>query len=140
MGSTPAIYKQDKVVFSLAGIPVDDIPEDGEITVEYDRDRITKQLDFEQGGIFSTKNGKPARISVPILQHSKWHVILSNYRNLDEMIVVSLADRNDYAGATTFIGAHAMIQDPSVSFGTDATSKTYVFEVMHLMDVTIPTV
>lgn len=105
MGATPAVYKQSEVIFAVLGIPMEDIAEDEEISVEYDRDRITKQNDIKQGGIFSVRNGKPAKISVPILQHSRWHSVLANYRNLDQMIPVSLSDRNNYGSATTFIGA-----------------------------------
>jgi len=138
MGATPAVYKQEKVIFTIAGIPVDDIAEDSEITVEYDRDRITKQNDIRDGGIFSVRVGKPAKITVPIMQHSRWNTVLLNYRNLDKMIPISLSDRNDYGNGTTFITAHAMIQDSGASFGAEATSRSYVFEVMHLTDVTAP--
>ncbi len=133
-----SIYKQSKVIFSIAGIPVTDIAEDGEITVEYDRDRVTKQNDINTGGIFSVRNGKPAKITVPIMRNSRWHTIISNYKNIDKMVAVSLADRNDYGSNKTYVSTHAMIQDAPDTFGADASSVGYVFEIVHLMDITAP--
>lgn len=134
----PAVYKQSKVIFSVNGVPMEDIAEDESITIEYDRERITKQLDIHEGGIFSLRSGKPAKISVPVLQHSKWISILSAYRNAEGMVAVSLEDKNEYGNAQTFVSAHAMIQDPNVEYGTEASSRTFVFEIIHLTDVTLP--
>ena len=134
----PAVYKQSKVIFSVAGIPMEDIAEDESISIEYDRERISKQLDIHEGGIFSLRSGKPARITVPVLQHSRWISILSEYRNAEQMVPISLEDKNEYGNAQTFVAAHAMIQDPNVEYGTEASSRTFVFEIIHLTDVTLP--
>lgn len=136
--ATPAIYKQSNVIFSVNGIPMVDIAEDESITIEYDRERISKQLDIHEGGIFSLRSGKPARISVPVLQHSRWISILSAYRNAETMVAVSLEDKNNYGNAQVFVSAHAMIQDPNVEYGTESSSRTFVFEIIHLSDVTLP--
>lgn len=134
----PAFYKQNKVIFSVNGIPMEDIAEDESISIEYDRERISKQLDIHEGGIFSLRSGKPARISVPVLQHSRWISILSAYRNAEQMVAISLEDKNDYGNAQVFVSAHAMIQDPNVEYGAEASSRVFVFEVIHLSDVTLP--
>lgn len=134
----PAVYKQSKVIFSVNGVPMEDIAEDESISIEYDRERISKQLDIHEGGIFSLRSGKPARISVPVLQHSRWISILSAYRNAEQMVAISLEDKNDYGNAQVFVSAHAMIQDPNVEYGTEASSRVFVFEVIHLSDVTLP--
>ncbi|MGL5713873.1 MAG: hypothetical protein ACRCX2_12695 [Paraclostridium sp.] len=134
----PAVYKQSNVIFSVNGVPMTDIAEDESISIEYDRERITKQLDIHEGGIFSLRSGKPARISVPVLQHSRWLSILSAYRNAESMVAISLEDKNDYGNAMTFVSAHAMIQDPAVEYGTEASSRTFIFEIIHLSDVTAP--
>ncbi|MEG0151555.1 MAG: hypothetical protein RR744_00050 [Cellulosilyticaceae bacterium] len=138
MATAPAVYKQNKVIFSVAGIPVEDIAEDEEITINYDRDRISKQLDIGKGGIFSVRDGNPATIEVPILQHSKWISILTNYKKLDKMVAISLEDKNDYNNTAMFVSAHAMIQNVPVSYGSEASSRTFVFEIMHLEDIIIP--
>ena len=138
MSTRPNIYKQHKVVFSIAGVPVDDIAEDEEITIEYDRDRISKQLDIHEGGIFSLRSGKPAKITVPILQHSKWISRLDTIINAEQMIPITLEDRNEYGSRQSFIGAYALVQDPNVSFGSEASSRSYVFEVIHLQTITAP--
>lgn len=134
----PAVYKQSKVIFSVNGVPMEDIAEDESITIEYDRERISKQLDIHEGGIFSLRSGKPARITVPVLQHSRWISILSAYRNAEKMVAVSLEDKNEYGNAQTFVAAHAMIQDPNVEYGTEASSRSFAFEIIHLTDVTLP--
>ncbi len=136
--ATPAIYKQSNVIFSVNGVPMVDIAEDEAITIEYDRERISKQLDIHEGGIFSLRSGKPAKISVPVLQHSRWVSILSAYRNAEAMVAVSLEDKNNYGNAQVFVSAHAMIQDPNIEYGTEASSRTFVFEIIHLSDVTLP--
>lgn len=136
--ATPAIYKQSNVIFSVNGVPMVDIAEDEAITIEYDRERISKQLDIHEGGIFSLRSGKPAKISVPVLQHSRWISILSAYRNAEAMVAVSLEDKNNYGNAQVFVSAHAMIQDPNIEYGTEASSRTFVFEIIHLSDVTLP--
>ncbi|MGL5716967.1 MAG: hypothetical protein ACRCX2_28385 [Paraclostridium sp.] len=134
----PAVYKQSNVIFSVNGVPMTDIAEDESITIEYDRERISKQLDIHDGGIFSLRTGKPARITVPVLQHSRWLSILAGYRNAEAMVEVSLEDKNDYGNAMTFVSAHAMIQDPAVEYGTEASSRSFVFEIIHLSDITAP--
>lgn len=134
----PAVYKQSKVIFSVNGVPMEDIAEDESITIEYDRERISKQLDIHEGGIFSLRSGKPARITVPVLQHSRWISILSAYRNAEKMVAISLEDKNEYGNAQTFVAAHAMIQDPNVEYGTEASSRSFAFEIIHLTDVTLP--
>lgn len=139
MASTaPAVYKQHKVVFSVDGVPVTDIAEDEGITIEYDRERISKKLDMHEGGIFSLRSGKPARINVPILQHSRWISILAGIINAEKMVAISLEDKNEYGNTQSFISAHALIQDPNVEYGTEASSRVYVFEVIHLTDITAP--
>ncbi|MGL5717429.1 MAG: hypothetical protein ACRCX7_11080 [Cetobacterium sp.] len=134
----PAVYKQSKVIFSVNGVPMEDIAEDESITVDYDRERITKQLDIHEGGIFSLRSGKPARITVPVLQHSRWISLLSAYRNAEAMVAISLEDKNDYGNAQVFVSAHAMIQDPNVEYGTEASSRSFAFEIIHLSDVVLP--
>lgn len=134
----PAVYKQSRVIFSVNGVPMEDIAEDESITIEYDRERISKQLDIHEGGIFSLRSGKPARITVPVLQHSRWISLLSAYRNAEQMVAVSLEDKNEYGNAQTFVAAHAMIQDPNVEYGTEASSRSFAFEIIHLTDVTLP--
>jgi hypothetical protein len=133
-----AVYKQNKVIFTVGGVPVNDIAEDSEISVSYDRDRISKRMDINEGGIFSLKDGKPAAIEVEIMQHSEWISILANYRNTELTVPITLSDRNDYGNTTTFVAADAMIQDPSFSYGAEATSRSFRFEVLHLSDVTNP--
>lgn len=138
MAGQIGIYKFSEVIFSVGTIPVDDIPEDGEIRVTYDRERVTKQIDVTTGGIYSWKHAKPARIEVPILPHSPWVSALQNYRNLGKLIPIALEDKNDYGSGAKFICAKAMIQDSEVSYGTDATSYTFIFECIHLDDVYAP--
>lgn len=139
MSSTaPAIYKQHKVVFSVNGMPVTDIAEDEGITIEYDRERISKKLDMHEGGIFSLRSGKPARITVPILQHSRWISRLATLINAEQMVAISLEDKNDYGSTQSFISAYALIQDPNVEYGTEASSRSFAFEVIHLTDITAP--
>lgn len=134
----PAVYKQKNVIFSVNGVPVKDIAEDSSITVEYDRERISKQLDIHNGGIFSLRSGKPARISIEIMQHSPWISILAGYRVAESMVAVDLNDLNYYGSSVQFASGHAMIQDPNVEYGTEASSRTFVFEIIHLADVTSP--
>jgi len=138
MATTTSIYKQSNVIFSVNGIPVTDIAEGEEIRVTYDRDRITKTLDISGGGIFNVRLGKPSRIEVPILQHSRWISVLANYKNTDQMVTVALSDMNDYSNTVTLASAHAMIQDPEISFGEEASSRTFVFDIINLLDVTNP--
>jgi hypothetical protein len=133
----PAVYKQSNVIFSVNGVPVVDIAEDSEITIEYDRERISKQLDIHEGGIFSLRSGKPAKITLELLQHSNWISILSAYRNAEAMVAVTLEDKNEYGNAMVFASAFAMIQDPAVSYGTEASSRSFVFEIINLTDVTM---
>ena len=137
-GTKPAVYKQNKVIFTVDGVPVNDIAEDSEIRVSYDRERISKQLDINKGGIFSLRDGKPATIEIEIMQHSEWMSILANYRNLEKMVAVSLSDMNSYGNKSSFVSAHAMIQDPEFSYGAEAASRTFRFEIIHLADVTLP--
>jgi hypothetical protein len=134
----PAVYKQSKVIFSVNGVPMQDIAEDESISISYDRERISKQLDIHEGGIFSLRSGKPARISVPVLQHSRWVSILNAYRDSELMVAVSLEDKNEYGNAQSFVSAHAMIQDPAVEYGTEAQSRVYEFEIIHLSEITLP--
>lgn len=136
--AAPAVYKQNLVTFSVGGIPIMDIAEDESISVTYDRQRIEKTLDINTGGLFSVRNGKPAAIEVPILQHSKWITILSNYKDLDMMIPICLSDNNAYGNGMKFISAHAMIQDPDFEYGSVAASRVFRFEVIHLSDVVLP--
>ncbi|MGL5051264.1 MAG: hypothetical protein ACRC6E_11675, partial [Fusobacteriaceae bacterium] len=98
----------------------------------------SKQMDIHEGGIFSLRSGRPAKISVSILQHSRWISILSAYKNAELMVAISLEDKNEYGNAQSFISAHAMIQDPSVEYGTESSSRTFVFEIIHLSEVTLP--
>lgn len=140
MSTRPAVYKQNKVIFSVAGIPVEDIAEDAEITINYDRDRISKQLDISKGGIFSVRDGNPATIEVPILQHSKWISILTGYKKLDQMVPITLSDMNEYGNTAMFVSAHAMLQNVPVAYGSEASSRTFVFEIIHLEDIITPEV
>lgn len=138
MATSTAMYMQSKVVFSVGGIPVTDIAEGEEIRVTYDRESVSKTLSIEGGGLFNVRLGKPARIEVPILQHSRWISVLSNYKNLHQMVPISLSDMNDYGNTVTLASAHAMIQDPEVSFGEEATSRVFIFDIINLLDVTNP--
>lgn len=136
--ATPAVYKQSNVILSVNGVPVEDIAEDDAISVDFDRDRITKQLDINNGGLFSVRGGSPARISVPIMQHSRWIAILAGYKAAETMVTVSLEDKNDYDSAAMFITAHAMIQDVPVAYGTEASTRTYIFEIINLQEIILP--
>ena len=138
MSTRPAVYKQHKVFFTIGGIPVEDIAEDEAIQIEYDRDRISKKLDIHEGGIFSLRSGKPAKITVPTLPHSKWISRLDAIIKAEQMVPITLEDRNDYGNKQSFISAHALVQDPNVEFGTEASSRSYVFEVIHLITITVP--
>lgn len=128
------IYKFSEVIFSINTIPVDDIPEDGEISIEYDRDRVTKQIDVNTGGIYSWKHGKPARVTIQILPNSRWVNALQNYRNLGKPLAITIEDRNDYESKPKFVCGKAMVLDGDVSFGTDATPVTFIFECIQLDD------
>lgn len=132
-------YHQSEVKFSVFGIPVTDIPQDAEITVEYDEDKITKTIDCSGGGgIFSVRDSTPAKITVPILPNSRWVAILNGYMTSNKMMPVILKDMNDYAGATSYVSAHAMLQRTSGSYGAEATNKEYTFEVIQLLEATLP--
>lgn len=128
------VYKFSEVIFSVGGLTVDDIPEDGEIKITYDRERITKQHDVTTGGLYSWKHAKPAKVEVPILQNSNWVAYLQNYRNLGKMIPIALEDRNKYNSRAKFVCLKAMIQDTEVTYATDAQSQVFVFECIHLDD------
>lgn len=130
------VYKQSEVIFSVAGIPVEDIPEEGEIRVAYDRERITKQKDTEEGGLFSWRKGKPASIEVPILPHSRWVSVLMNLRNEGKMFPVILEDKNTYESKIKYVSLHTMVQDPEKGYGADAEAMTFRFECMQLDDAT----
>lgn len=138
MAQNVQVYKFSEVIFSIATIPVEDIPEDGEIRVTYDRERITKQNDVNTGGIYSWRHAKPARIEVPILPHSNWVAWLQNYRNQGKMIPIALEDRNAYNSRGKFICPKAMIQDAEVVYGADAQAQTFIFECIHLDDAYAP--
>lgn len=128
------VYKLSEVIFSIATIPVEDIAEDAEIRVTYDRERITKTNDVNTGGLYNWRNAKPARVEVPILPNSPWVNALQNYRNLGEMISIALEDRNKYASRGKFICPKAMIQDPEIVFGSEAEPITFTFECIQLDD------
>lgn len=130
------VYKQSEVIFSVMGIPVEDMPEDGEIRVTYDRERITKQKDTEEGGLFSWKKGKPAVIEISVLPHSRWVGALMNLRNLGTMFPVILEDRNAYESKIKYVSLYTMVQDPEKGYGADAEAMTFRFECMQLDDIT----
>lgn len=134
----PSVYRQKKVVVAVGGIPITGIPEDEEITVEYDREHITKKLDINDGGMFSARAGKPARITVPILPNSRWISILNGYKATDKMVAITVTDANDYQAASTFISAYAVIQDSGASYGSEVSSRSFVFDVMNLIEISIP--
>ncbi len=136
MSQNVAVYKQSDVIFSIFGIPVDDIPEEGEIRVTYDRSRIEKQKDTNLGGLFSWRNGKPGAIEVPILPHSRWVAYLMNYRNLGKMCAVSLKDENDYESKIHYESLYTMVQDPEKGYGANAEAMIFRFECMQLDDLT----
>lgn len=136
MSRNASVYKQSEVIFSVAGMPVDDMPEDGEIRVTYDRERITKQKDTEEGGLFSWKKGKPAVIEVGVLPHSRWISYLMNLRNTGVMFPVILEDKNEYESKIKYVSLYTMVQDPEKGYGADAEAMTFRFECMQLDDLT----
>lgn len=138
MAQNIAIYKYSEVIFSVFGIPVEDMPEESAIAIEYDRDRVTKQNDVNTGGIYSWKHGKPARVTIQVFQHSPWVSALQNYRNLGKPVAITLEDRNEYDSRAKFVCTKAMLQDSPVSFGTDAEALTFTFECIHLDDLYAP--
>lgn len=138
MAQNIAIYKYSEVIFAVNTIPVEDMPEDSTISIEYDRDRVTKQIDVNTGGIYSWKHGKPARVTIQVFQHSPWVSALQNYRNLGKPVAITIEDRNTYDSRAKFACAKAMIQDGAVEFGTDATAVTFTFECIHLDDAYVP--
>ena len=126
--STPAIYKLKNIIVSVDGVEVTDIEEDGEITVEFDRDNVSKQLDRNDGGLFSYRDGFPCKITLPILQHSTWITALNALINTGAMVSINIRDLNDYTSASIIDVRHAMIQMPGISYGAEASSRSYVFE------------
>lgn len=132
------VYKQEEIKFKVAGITVNGIREESSIKVEFDRERISKTIDVNGGGLFNLRAGKPAKITVPILVNSKWNTILANYRNTGKMVPVSLMDMNKYSGRMNFVSGHAMIQDPGFDYGAEAGEVEYIFEVIHLSDISLP--
>lgn len=138
MASNIDVYKFSEVIFTVMAIPVDDMPEDGEITITYDRDRVTKTKDIQTGGLYNWRHGKPARVTVQILPHSQWVAALQNYRNLGMPVAIGIEDRNGYASKAKFVCEKAMIQDGEVSFGAEAAPVTFVFECMQLDDLYAP--
>lgn len=131
-------YKFSEVHVTIAGFTIDDIPEDSTISVAYDREHITKQTDRRDGGIFGVKEGKPGNITIDIMQNSKWVTILTDYRLSNKMIPVTIMDRNKYDSRINLVATHCMIQDPALSFGTDPTARTFVFESMNMVDAVVP--
>jgi len=137
--SVPYIYKQSNVKVSFESVVCTDIPEDEDIVVEYPEDHWTSQANIGGGGIYSARSSRKARITVPIMQGSKWISILNTYKLADKMITVTVSDNNSYDGASTFISAYSVIQDSGASYGTEASSRTFVFECMHILEVNNPT-
>ena len=131
-------YKQNQVKVKIAGFDVDEISEDDEITIEYDRERITKKLDINKGGVYAIREGSPAKITIPILVGSRWMSALNALQKADQQIPLAIADRNGYAGAKLHITSSCMIQDAGVSYGADAPTINYVFDVMHLDEWILP--
>lgn len=136
--SQSSVYKQKKVIVSAFGIPITGIPEDEEITIEYDREHVSKKLDVNDGGMFAVRAGKPARITVPILPNSRWVGILNGYKAIDKMVPITITDANPYNSASTFISADSLIQDSSATYGAETTSRSFIFEVMNLIEINIP--
>lgn len=134
MAGNVEIYKFSEVIVSINAMPVEDIPEDGEVTITYDRPRVTKQIDVNTGGIYSWKHGKPAQITFQVLPHSAWVNALQNWRNLGQPLAITIEDRNGYASRPKFVCGKAMVLDGDVSFGTDATPVTFTIECIQLDD------
>lgn len=142
--SSQYVYKFSNVKF-LIGIGVDmdnidvavpmdaieDIFEDGEVTVTIDREIITKQLDRDNGGLFSVKSGIPAQISVPIMSNSKWIPILDAAIMGEVTMAIIIQDENKYPGAKRYSFPICMGQIPEISFGSEAGATTYVFEAIN---------
>ena len=138
-----SIYKLSEVKFLAFGVPVEDMPEDGEIRIEYDRPRVTKLKDINRGGLYGWREGKPATVSIQVLPGSDWVARFQNYRNLGKTLPIAIVDNNDYAGKAKFICSKAMIQDGGVGYTSDPTPVDFVFECMQLddayLDVEVPT-
>ncbi len=131
-------YKFTEVHVTIDGFTMDDIPEDSTISIAYDREHITKETDRRDGGIFGVKEGKPGNITIDVMQDSRWVAILSDYRLSNKMIAVTVMDRNKYDSRISLVATHCMIQDPALSFGTDPTARTFVFEAMNMVDEVSP--
>lgn len=135
MANNIDIYKFSEVIFTVNTLAIEDMPEDGEITIEYDRDRVTKLKDVGVGGIYGWRHGKPARVTIQILPNSQWVAALQNARNLGIPVAIGIEDRNEYESKAKFVCSKAMIQDGQVSFTADPTPVTFIFECMQLDDL-----
>lgn len=124
----PAIYKLKNIIVSVDGVEMADISEDDGITIAFDRENVSKQLDRNDGGIFSYKDGFPCKITIPVLQHSPWITALNLLITTGSMVSINVRDVNDYGSAVVVDVRHAMIQMPEISFGAEAGTRPYVFE------------
>lgn len=124
----PAIYKLKNIIVSVDGVEMADISEDDGITIAFDRENVSKQLDRNDGGIFSYKDGFPCKITIPVLQHSPWITALNLLITTGSMVSINVRDVNDYGSAVVVDVRHAMIQMPEISFGAEAGTRSYVFE------------
>ncbi len=124
----PAIYKLKNIIVSVDGVEMADIGEDDGITIAFDRENVSKQLDRNDGGIFSYKDGFPCKITIPVLQHSPWITALNLLITTGSMVSINVRDVNDYGSAVVVDVRHAMIQMPEISFGAEAGTRSYVFE------------
>lgn len=124
----PAIYKLKNIIVSVDGVEMGDIGEDDGITIAFDRENVSKQLDRNDGGIFSYKDGFPCKITIPVLQHSPWITALNLLITTGSMVSINVRDVNDYGSAVVVDVRHAMIQMPEISFGAEAATRSYVFE------------
>lgn len=126
----PAVYKARNVITRVGGLILDDILEDGEIRIAYDRPNVTKQIDIHDGGIFSYKTGFPCTVTIPIMQNSRWITILNAYVTAGAMTSLVIRDANDYDSALVIDIKHCMLQTADVVFGSEATAREYVFEAI----------
>lgn len=127
----PAVYKSKNVLVTIDGIPLEDILEDGEIQITFDRENVSKQLDLNDGGLFSYRSGFPAKVIIPVMQNSIWITTLNAAIMTGTMMSIALADANDYVGRVIFQADYCMAQMPDITFGPEAGAREYVFEVIN---------
>lgn len=134
------VYKAKDFAFTVSGIIVGDIAKDGDITISYDDDKVTKTLDTNVGGLYSVSSSNAGTITIPLMQSSAWLMVLADMAVASVPFPILAEDKNNYANKMKFICEKAMIkQIPTPSYGETAKTVEVVFDCINLKVVTLPT-